>query len=211
MVTVYIQNCLACNTTFSRSSRDQSSRKRKHLKNSFCSRKCHTNYGRVTVYCKHCNKPFSDKKFLNRKFCSKSCSAFYNSKYKTKGTRRSKLETWIEEKLKELYPNLEIHFNKKDTIGSELDIYIPSLKLAIELNGIFHYEPIYGKDKLNKIQNNDINKFQECQKLGISLCVIDTSSQKYFKEQTSKKFLDIIISVISQATASYQTEPRGGY
>jgi len=49
-----------------------------------------------------------------------------------------------------LYPDLVIHFNKKDAINSELDIYIPSLKLAFELNGIFHYEPIFGKENFLK-------------------------------------------------------------
>ena len=80
-----------------------------------------------------------------------SCAATYNNKNKTHGTRRSKLECFIEKKLSELYPDLTIHYNQKDTINSELDIYIPSFKLAFELNGIFHYEPIYGEEKLNQI------------------------------------------------------------
>lgn len=76
------------------------------------------------------------------------------------------------------------------------------MKLAFELNGIFHYEPIFGNEKLNKIQKNDNNKFFKCQEKNISLCIIDTSSQKYFKEQTSKKFLDIITNIINQNLAS---------
>ena len=72
------------------------------------------------------------------------------------------------------------------------------MKLAFELNGIFHYEPIFGNEKLSKIQKNDTNKFLKCQEKNISLCIIDTSSQKYFKEQTSKKFLDIITNIIDQ-------------
>jgi hypothetical protein len=88
----------------------------------------------------------------------------------------------LQEKLTILFPSLDIHYNRKDAINSELDIYIPSLKLAIELNGIFHYEPIYDQDKLDQIQNNDHRKFQACAENGISLCIIDTSSLKYFKE-----------------------------
>ena len=53
------------------------------------------------------------------------------------------------------------------------------------------------KKKLNQIKNNDNNKFQKCIENDISLCIIDTSSQTYFKEQTSIKFLNIITNVIN--------------
>ena len=72
--------------------------------------------------------------------------------------------------------------------------------MAFELNGIFHYEPIYGEEKLDKIQNNDERKFAACREAGISLCIIDTSSQKYVKPNTSKKYLDIIIEIINKHT-----------
>jgi len=174
----------------------------------FCSIRCcnHNSKGiKQLVLCDQCNTQFekhtSQIKKSKNNFCSRSCSVTYNNKHKTTGNRRSKLEIWLEEQLTTLYPNLIIDYNKKDAIGSELDIYIPSLNLAFELNGIFHYEPIYGLDKLNQIQNNDNNKFQYCLKYGISLCIIDTSDQKYFKKITSKKYLDIIIDIINQRTS----------
>ena len=108
---------------------------------------------------------------------------------------------WLEQKLTILHPTLEFHFNKTDAINAELDIYIPSLKLAFELNGIFHYEPIFGKEKLKLSQNNDQRKFQACLEKNIELCVIDTSHQKYFKEQSSQKFLDIIKQTILKKMA----------
>jgi hypothetical protein len=103
----------------------------------------------------------------------------------------------LEQQLPILYPDMEFHFNRKDTINSELDIYIPTLSLAFELNGIFHYEPIYGPDKLSQIQNNDHRKFQACLEKGIELCITDTSSLSYFKEQSAKKYLDIITNIIN--------------
>ena len=129
-------------------------------------------------------------------FCSSSCAATYSNAHKTKGTRRSKLEVWLEAQLPLKYPDLVFHFNRKDAIDGELDIYIPSINLAFELNGIFHYEPIYGKDKLNQIRNNDTRKFQACIEKGIELCIIDTSKQTYFKEQTARKYLDIVTNII---------------
>lgn len=168
----------------------------------FCSLKCSALFRNPPNYvkCKKCNKEF--KKLPNQiredNFCSHSCHATYVNTHKKHGTRRSKLEIWLEEQLTQLYPDLEIHFNRKDTINSELDIYIPSLSLAFELNGIFHYEPIYGQEKLAKIQNNDDRKYQACIEKDIELCILDVSQMKYFKEKKCKKYLDIIINIINQ-------------
>jgi hypothetical protein len=130
-------------------------------------------------------------------FCSKKCCAIYASRTKRLGTTRSKLEVYLEEQLITFYPKLVIQFNMKDTIQSELDIYIPSLKLAFELNGIFHYEPIFSQIKLEYIQNNDNRKFQACLEHGIELCIINSSKQKQVNEKTSKKYLDIITQIIN--------------
>jgi hypothetical protein len=170
----------------------------------FCSLEC-ANKQKITkieVECSHCLKKFqktpSQMKLSKsgRSFCSKSCSATYNNLHKKTGTRRSKLEAWIEEQLSSLYPNLDILYNDKSAINSELDIYIPSLRLAIELNGIYHYEPIHGKDKFAQIQNNDANKFQACIANNISLCIVDASSLKYFKPSNAQKYLDIVTDII---------------
>lgn len=172
-------------------------------KANFCSPKCASLFyiKEEKVNCKNCNKEFFKKLNQIKKhpnnFCSRSCSATYNNSHKKHGTRRSKLEIYIEEQLTILYPDLHIDFNKKEAINSELDIYIPSLNLAFELNGIFHYEPIYGSEKLSKIQNNDEKKFQACIENKISLCIIDVSSFSYFKEKIAKKYLKIIIKIIN--------------
>jgi hypothetical protein len=170
----------------------------------FCSKKCiqlSKNKSKI-VNCTNCGNEFSktisqiNKSKSGNHFCSKSCAATYNNIHKKYGTRKSKLEVWLEFKLTKLYPNIDFHFNRKDAINSEFDIYIPSLKLGFELNGIYHYEPIHGQDKLSQIQNNDNRKFQVCLEQGIELCIIDTSQQKYFKEKSSLKYLNIIENII---------------
>lgn len=163
-------------------------------------------------YCKQCNVIIGYDKFLEKSadrrthskkgksynyFCTHSCAATYNNTHKTKGNRKSKLEFYLEKELPLLYPNLEFHFNRKDAIESELDVYIPSMKLAFELNGIFHYEPIYGDIKLEQIKNNDKRKFQACLERNIELCIIDASQLKYFKESNAKPYLDIIVNIIN--------------
>jgi hypothetical protein len=173
--------------------------------NTFCSLKCSSEAlkRRIITNCKSCNKQVekTGAEFKKSKtgnfFCSKSCAAKYNNTHKKHGTRRSKLETWLEKRLTSLYQGLEIHFNRKDAINSELDIYIPALKLAFELNGIFHYEPIFGSSKLASIQNNDDRKFQACIERDIELCTIDVSQLNYFKETKAQKYLNIISGIIN--------------
>lgn len=193
------KQCKLCKQTFlSRPSKNNNNWTK------FCSKEC-SNKSRITkekVSCQYCQIQFYKTKFQIKKtknnFCSKSCAATYNNTHKTKGTRISKLEIYLQKELPKLFPNLEFIFNNKEIINSELDIYIPSLNLAFELNGIFHYEPIFGKEKLNQIKNNDNRKFQACLEHNIELCIIDTSSQKYFKPKTSKKFINIIENIINK-------------
>ena len=200
--------CYVCSTTFYKMKKEIKS----HLKGNsrhtiqYCSRKCwdvaQTN--KIKLNCTNCDSEFQMKPSGIKRsksgnhFCSQSCAATYNNKNKSHGTRVSKLEIWLQENLTTRYPDLEIHYNRKDVIGSELDIYIPSLNLAFELNGIFHYEPIYGIDKLQKIQENDQSKSKACHDAKIDLCIIDTSNQKYIKPKTSQKYLDIITKIIKE-------------
>lgn len=171
-------------------------------KNDYCSNSCSfsSQWPAIIVNCTYCGSSFKKlpckiKKTKNN-FCCQSHAAIWNNSHKTKGTRISKLEKWLAVELLDLYPKLEMHFNKTDAINGELDIYIPSIKLAFELNGIFHYEPIYGEEKLKQIKTNDDRKIQACLERGIEICIIDVSHQKYFKEQTSIVFLNIIRNIV---------------
>ena len=179
----------------------------------FCSKKCHGAYKsrcRTKHNCSQCGKeiertPTELRRNMNNFFCNHSCCAIYHNSHKTTGSNVSKLEKYLQLRLKELYPNLEFIFNSPTIVGLELDIYIPSLKLAFELNGIFHYEPIFGQDKLNRTNFNDQQKYQACISNGISLCVIDTSKQKYFKDSTSQPFLDIITDIINRSIVEIES------
>lgn len=171
----------------------------------FCSHYCFakSKEQNTEVPCMNCGKLFKKKtrelrRIKNKKnFCSQSCSATYNNTHKTYGVRRSKLEVYLEEQLMAFYPNLRIDFNKKDAINSELDIYISSLNLAFELNGIFHYKPIHGEERLKQIKSNDEKKNQTCLERKIELITIDVSSMSYFKKERANKFLKIILKIIN--------------
>lgn len=184
----------------------------KRHKHHYCSQECKHRAMVNVIKCHQCGKEIelinSKIKLSGKHFCSNTCTGKYNAAHRTWGNSRSKLEQWLEPELKSLYPKLEIHFNRTDTIKAELDIYIPSLKLAFELNGVFHYEPIYGVEKLQYIQNNDKRKFQACLERGIELCIIDNTSVKHFTPQQGYRFLDIISGIIKEKTTAVSTSSQ---
>lgn len=196
--------CYNCRETFflTKHSLQRAKNPKNSTQGKYCSRKClyDSQNKHLIVECVNCKNTFKKKRSemkSKNNFCSRSCSVTYNNTHKTHGTRRSKLEIYIEEQLTLLYPNLKIDYNKTEAINSELDIYIPSLNIAFELNGIFHYEPIYGQNKLDQTQNNDQRKFQACIEKNISLCIIDVSGLNYFKPDKANKFLSIITEIIN--------------
>lgn len=198
-------SCHVCGTSFTRRKKEVQDSYRKGIQYVCCSSLCgarSNSLNNIKTTCLTCQKEITkrpcdikDTKY-NRTFCSSSCAAKYNNTHKTTGNRRSRLEQWLEQQLKETYPTLAIEFNQKTKINSELDIYIPILNLAFELNGIFHYEPIYGKEKLAQIQSNDTRKFQACLEQNIELCIINTCNQKRVNPKTSAKYLKIITDII---------------
>jgi hypothetical protein len=191
--------CSFCETPFAKWENEI----KKHI-NHFCSVECHKNFNgrKQEVECKQCQKLFlkAPKEILKTKnnFCSRSCAASFNNTHKTYGTRRAKLEIYLEEQIKEYYPELELICNQKTAIESELDFYFPQLRFAIELNGITHYEPIYGEDKFEKIQSNDKRKVIACYEKGIELAIIDSSSCSYLSPNNKEKYKRIVFNLIEK-------------
>jgi len=58
-----------------------------------------------------------------------------------------------------------IRGNRKILKGRELDIYIPSMSIAIEYNGLYWHTDLHGKGT----KSYHISKTEECEKLGIQL------------------------------------------
>jgi hypothetical protein len=191
--------CEQCGVEFYKTAHEQ-----RRTKNSFCSKDCWNIYQdiRPEVKCIKCGIIFrkrqSEINKTKNNFCSKSCAASYNNTHKTYGTRRAKLEVFLEEQIKEHYPDLELICNQKTAIESELDFYFPQLRFAIELNGITHYEPIYGADKFEKIQNNDKRKVIACYEKGIELAIVDTSSCSYLSANNKEKYKNLIFGLLEQ-------------
>lgn len=189
--------CPQCGISFARKKHDLQSKfgPFNDRRNIYCSRQCLSNslVKKENVICAQCGKsfykPLNQIKKTKNNFCSSICSGIYFNSHKTTGCRRSKLEIWIEEQLKIIFPLLIIFFNDIKTINLELDIYIPSLKIAFEINGIFHYKPIYGDIKFENIKINDNKRKNACLIHNIELITIDISlMKKIFSKRIRKIF-----------------------
>lgn len=145
----------------------------------------------IKLHCEQCNIEFTKKPYEVRRtshhYCSKPCFAYWHNAHKNKGTRRSKIEHFLEKRINDSYPKLALLCNKRDVIASELDLYFPDLSLAIELNGIVHYEPIYGLQTLSRIQRKDHEKRLACFSRNIELIIIPVKG-KFSNEKAEAVF-----------------------
>lgn len=166
--------------------------KRGKTRGKYCSKACQ-NISQITlvnVNCVSCNASFQKHPSQIRSknsFCNRSCAAKFNNKNKTKGTRRSKLEVYLDSKIKEAFPKLKYDTNKLYE-GYEFDFRFPELNLAIEINGIFHRKPIFGEEKLKRIKKNDRAKKRICKRDSIKLVVLSDKDKNFTPKQGDELF-----------------------
>jgi hypothetical protein len=140
-----------------------------------------------------------------RHCCSLVCFRVLQKYFKNWGSSRSKLEIEVEVALKKIF-HFEILFNKK-TIGYELDIDIPCLDLAIEINGPTHYKVIFDEEKLLRTQKLDKEKAAECLRLNKHLIVINVSEDKNLKIVRQQR-INEIIEIINKKIAERNYKPE---
>jgi hypothetical protein len=138
--------------------------------------------------CSNCDESFFRKyvkpNHNKKRFCSKSCQAIYANKTWNRSTRfgmnKSRCETLLRDIILKSFPELEIDENNRSVVtgGLELDLYIPSKRVAIELNGPCHYIPLFGSTELQKTQNKDLLKIKYCQDNQIKLFVVNVMGVK---------------------------------
>ena len=181
------------------------------------------------INCPECNvlfKPLKDRKHNkakhNQRFCSKSCRMRYFNKnfHINKGCKRniSFPEDYLFLKIKEVFPFLNIIQSDRKTLqsGLEIDICMPDISLAIEVNGPVHYFPIFGEKKLVDVQLKDSAKFRELSDMNYSFFVInvsEVSSRKKQKQLIDEVFETKISPIIKNKIAEVGIEPtrhKGG-
>lgn len=194
--------CSNCNKIFSKIN-SLIKRSKKH----FCSVSCKKSFIKnntklLELECLYCkikfNRPPYNLNKTGKHFCSISCASKYTVPRRSDRHFRSKLEIYLEDKLVNQYKDVGFEFNNRSIIGCELDIYIPSLKLAFEINGTHHYKPIYGLLRFNQTENMDKKKINLCEQKEIRLIIINTSKDGTFSEQDGDKYFNFISSILNE-------------
>ena len=155
-------------------------------------------YPKVEWICPVCNKRLllTEYKASIRKYCSRECRNVATNKFKNGSI--SKAEKELRKVINKNFPEIEVKYNDRILLGGlELDVYIPSLKYAVEWNGIFHFIDINGK--LDRVQEKDRLKQNLCKSKEIYLRVVkDLKSDKKSIDAGTKIVLEDIARLVQQ-------------
>lgn len=109
----------------------------------------------------------------------------------------SKLEKDIQQKLIEA--GYKVSFHMEHALANEklqLDLFIPELRVAIEIDGPTHFLPIYGEEHLKKVQQTDFQK--DALILNAGCCIIRLRQQKNISRTFVDKSATKLIKVLEQ-------------
>jgi hypothetical protein len=198
----------------------------------FCSISCRTKFWKnirnpvekvLGLTCSLCNSdlPARSKNHVGKNknnlfFCNKNCYMEYVSIFKPKwlggarkATRRSKIELEVEEFLKSNLKEISIEFNNRTKLnGLEIDIFLPDFSFGIELDGIFHFQPILGEEIFSKTQERHIRKVNLCDLLGLEIIYLDITKVTRKKDERIK-LCEEVLSIIKDRLAREEDNSQG--
>ena len=148
----------------------------------------------VELTCKECNNKFIvEFKDRNRVVCSRKCSATIAGKQSViKQSRRSKNEAYFAELCKLKFD--KVLTNEQIFNGWDADVILPTQKIAVLWNGIWHYKQIQKNNSLEQIQNRDKIKLQEIKSCGYTPYIIKDMGgyDKKFVENKFEEFIKLV-------------------
>ncbi len=107
----------------------------------------------------------------------------------------SKLEKYLAKALMGKGYKVELH--KKHLIKNDnvhIDLYLPRLSVAIEVDGISHEKPVWGRDTLQRTKRTDANK--DGLLLGSGFCVIRIKQTKSLSQKYQRDILAGLLQVL---------------
>lgn len=108
----------------------------------------------------------------------------------------SKLEKYILKVL--LQKGMVVEFHKEQTLSNtklQIDLFLPTMNLAIEVDGPSHFEPVWGKDSLNRNKKYDSKK--EGLIIGKGWTLIRIKQTKDFSKARANAICNSLLETIS--------------
>ena len=139
--------------------------------------------GIIKIHCDKCNNDYETNRSLfhlrMNRYHSEPC-LYCNPVNEYRSSYEKELSEFLSK-------YIEIKINDRDIVnGYELDIYIPSLKIGIEINGL------YWHSELEKDKNYHINKTLKCNENEITLIHIWEDEYLFKKDIIHSRLLNII-------------------
>jgi very-short-patch-repair endonuclease len=116
----------------------------------------------------------------------------------------SNLEKFVCEALEE--KGYKVLFHKQGLIVNdnlELDLFVPSVKTAIEIDGPSHYEPIWGEEKFKKTMQADQDKNSLLLKAGYSIVRIK-NTRKNNTQKFRRELMEKLVETLEKIKASQE-------
>jgi very-short-patch-repair endonuclease len=120
-----------------------------------------------------------------------------NSAVRVSSKVGSKLEKYLHKRL--LSDGYKVEFHKEQTLVNtrlQIDLFLPTINLAIEVDGPSHFAPVWGQDSLNKNQSYDSKK--EGLILGKGWNLIRVIQTKDYSDSRSLLIYNQLIDTINQ-------------
>ena len=120
----------------------------------------------------------------------------------------SKTERYVVGKLEELGYGVIVHArNLIQSTSLEVDMFLPSLRTAIEIDGPSHFSPIWGADKLVKQQASDAAK----QGLLLNSGYVILRIRQYDKSMSAKRMNDTLALIVDELKKIEENFPEEGH
>lgn len=108
---------------------------------------------------------------------------------------RSQAESILIDLLRFHFKKLKITTNDRSVLGrQEIDVFLPEIQFAIEIDGPTHSKPIFGQATFERMQEADARKSKKLDELGIKLyrVALPEKSSDYYsflKSEVSNKLV----------------------
>jgi very-short-patch-repair endonuclease len=125
-----------------------------------------------------------------------------NAAVREASKRGSKLELFLLDNL--LKDGYKVDFHKEQILSNtklQIDLFLPKLNVAIEVDGLSHFEPVWGQQTLNRNKTYDNKKTGLI--LGKGLVLVRIKQLKDFSPSRASKIYSKLLDVLSSIQKEY--------